>query len=196
MSLSEAEQECFILTVGAQDTSASFVSAFLDFILQNKDVYEMLLSEIQSLEQAGALSHPVAQYSETLTMPYFMACVYETLRLMPSVSMVLPRYAPSGGIYIEGIWIPEDIEIAANPYVVHRNTNIFGFDAEVFRPRRWIDSSPRRLQLMNRYFFAFGYGSRRCLGKNIALFESQKFLMQVSRFLPFPCRGPLSGIKN
>ena len=190
MSLSEAEHECFILTVGAQDTSAAFISAFLDYIIRNPTVYHALLYEIQHHESLGFISSPVPTYDETCALPYFMACVQETLRLSPSVSMVLPRYAPEGGMMIEGKWVPESVEIAANPYVVHRNTDIFGSDAEAFRPGRWIEregdaEDKKRIQVMKRYFFAFGYGSRRCLGRNIALFESQKFLVQVRAQWPW-----------
>ncbi|KAF2233169.1 hypothetical protein EV356DRAFT_534047 [Viridothelium virens] len=50
---------------------------------------------------------------------------------------------------------------------------------------------------------AFGYGSRRCLGKNIALSESQKFVIQLQLLRDFairikgpekPCRTENRGI--
>jgi len=103
----------------------------------------------------------------------------EALRLSPSVSMVLPRFAPEDGIEINGIRIPAKTELAANPYVIHRNKQIFGEDADEFQPERWFDSA--NAKLMRKYMFSFGYGSRRCLGKNIALFECQKFLLQLFR---------------
>ena len=192
MTLEEAEHECFILTVGSQDTSAAFISAFVDHVLQHEDVYLKLIAEILTYERRGLLSEPVVAYDETTQMPYFMACVQETLRLVPSVSMILPRYAPKNGIFIEGEWLPPNVELAANPYIIHRNTEIFGADAVSFRPERWIECSKLELQRMKRFFLAFGYGSRRCLGKNIALFESQKFLLQVGS----PTSAYLRGCKE
>ena len=183
MGLEEVEHECFILTVGSQDTSAAFMSALVDFVLQTPNVLSALLREITSFEEKGLLSVPIARYDETAGMPYFMACVYETLRLSPSVSMILPRYAPKGGLWIGNTWISEKTEIAANPYVIHRNTQIFGPDAEHFRPTRWLED-PERSRLMLKYFFAFGFGSRKCLGRDIAMFESQKFCIQVMRSDP------------
>ncbi len=178
MTLEEVERECFILTIGAQDTMASLMSAFVNHILEDPTIHSKLITEIASFEQRGQLSSPVVRYEETGKMPYFMACLQETLRLSPSVSMILPRYAPTGGVFIGKTWVSEKTEIAANPYVLHRNTDIFGLDAEKFRPERWL-GDPEQVRLMHKYFFAFGYGSRSCLGKNIALFESQKFLVQV-----------------
>lgn len=196
MSKSEAEHECFILTVGSQDTSASFISAFVDFVLQHDEAHQCLLDEIQRSEGQQRLSSPIATYDETSEMTYFMACVHETLRLSPSVSMILPRYSPEGGIFIDNHWIPEGVELAANPYIIHRNMDIFGDDAKEFRPRRWIDCHPAQLALMKKFFLAFGYGSRRCLGKNIALFESQKFLVEVRVRvdLPMCIRNPFANL--
>ena len=187
MSLQEAESQCFILTVSSQDTSAAFLSAFVNYILESPEVGSKLLDEISLFERGGKLSSPVVKYDETVQMQFFMACVYETLRLSPSVSVILPRYAPAGGMNLNGIWISERAEVAANPYVIHRNTEIFGSDADTFRPERWL-GSPDQVRLMHKFSLGFGYGSRKCLGRNIALFESQKFIVQV-------CSTPESMVK-
>lgn len=178
MCLEEVEHQCFIITIGAQDTSAAFMSALINYVLEDSIISSKVLAEIKLLERRGNLSRPVARYDETVNMPYFMACVYETLRLSPPVSMMLPRHAPTGGLYIGETWVSDQTEIAANPFVIHRNKGIFGPDADIFRPERWL-GDPNEVRIMHKYSFAFGYGSRRCLGKNIALFEAQKFCVQV-----------------
>lgn len=40
-----------------------------------------------------------------------------------------------------------------NPYVVHRNKEIFGEDADIFRPERWFE---REEKTMNRYMLQVG----------------------------------------
>lgn len=154
------------------------MSAFIDHTLRNSSAKFKLLEEIDYYNYKGQLSSPVVRYEETTEMPYFMACVQETLRLSPSVSMVLPRYASQGGIYIGETWVPDGTEISANPFVLHRNKEIFGNDAELFKPERWLGNA-ERVRLMQKYFFAFGYGSRKCLGRHLAMFEAQKFCVQV-----------------
>ena len=178
-SLQEAERQCFILTVSSQDTSAAFISAFINYLLEHEDVRSNVCAEILQFEQSQRLSLPIVTYQETVEMPYFMACVHETLRLSPPISVILPRYAPTGGMYVNGVWISEKVELGANPYVIHQSTKIFGLDADNFRPERWLGNS-QQVRLMHRFSFAFGYGSRKCLGKHIALFESQKFCAQVN----------------
>ena len=178
-SLQEAKRQCFILTASSQDTSAAFISAFIDYLLKHADIRSNVCAEIFQFEQSQRLSLPIITYQETVEMPYFMACVHETLRLTPPISIILPRYAPTGGMYVNGGWISEKVELGANPYVIHRNTKIFGLDADTFRPERWL-GGPEQVRLMHKFSLAFGYGSRKCLGKDIALFESQKFCAQVN----------------
>ena len=178
-SLQEAQRQCFILTVSSQDTSAAFISAFINYILEHEDSRSKVCAEILQFEESQRLSLPIVTYQETVEMPYFMACVHETLRLSPPISVILPRYAPTGGMYLNGVWISEKVELGANPYVIHQSTKIFGSDADNFRPERWLGDA-QQVRLMHKFSFAFGYGSRKCLGKHIALFESQKFCVQVN----------------
>ena len=178
MTLEQAERECFLVTVGGQDTSPAFISAFVQRLLANPSILSRLVAEIDEFDAKKRLSSPVASYDETCAMPFFMACVQETLRLEPSASLILPRYVPRGGMVLGGHLVPEGAEIAANPYVIHRDGTVFGPDAELFRPERWL-KEPENIKMMKKHFFAFGYGSRKCLGKNIAMFVSQKFCLQV-----------------
>ena len=177
-SLEQAERECFLLTVAAQDTTAGFIAPLISFIAGDLRVASRLWDEIHTFEVEGKLSSPVVKYEETAEMPYFMACVRETLRIRPPTPINLPRYVPEGGMEIEGRWIPDTVEIGANPHLIHRNRDIFGQDADSFLPERWLDG-PERTHLMDKYDFTWGYGSRRCVGKNIALMDGQKFVLQV-----------------
>ena len=180
LPIEEAERECFILTIGSQDTNSALISAFVNLLLHYPAAYAKLRQEIAECDRNNRLSSPVVKYEETTKMPYFMACVQETLRFAPPVSLALPRHAPAGGMLINDTWIPETTELASNPFVIHRNRDVFGLDADCFRPERWLEEDADRLKKMHKYFFAFGYGSRRCIGKHIALFTAQKFLVQVS----------------
>ena len=47
---------------------------------------------------------------------------------------------------------------------LHNDPSVFA-DPHIFNPRRWLDSSPEQLQRMERSFFVFGYGARRCIGE-------------------------------
>jgi cytochrome P450 len=97
-------------------------------------------------------------------MPYLQACIYEALRMHPAVGMSLPRVVPADGFEIEGVFLPGGVSnmsslssivssysqalqtiIGANPWVIHRQKEIFGEDCETFRPERWLEGDRGQL---------------------------------------------------
>lgn len=188
-SLADAERECFLLTVAAQDTTAGFISPLISLIATNARVLKALRDEILAFENAGRLSNPVARYDEIAEMPYFEACVREALRLQPPTPLILPRYVGKGGMVIDGKEIPEGTEIGANPWVIHRDRGIFGDDVDDFRPERWLEDE-ERVKQMNKYDFTWGYGSRKCVGKYIAMMDGKKFVLQLFREFDISAMNP------
>lgn len=180
LSLEEVQRQCYLFTVAGQDTTAALISAVINEILQRPQVHSKVLAEIEACE----LTSPVVQFDETTRMPYFMACIRETLRIAPPTPIILPRYVSSGGMFVNDIWVPPKTEIAANPYLIHRDERIFGENPDVFRPERWLEDSAQ-IKLMDKYDFAWGYGSRKCIGKSLALLDAQKFCVQVSNSISF-----------
>lgn len=87
--------------------------------------------------------------------------------------MSLPRVVPADGCEINNTYIPGGCVIGANPWVVHRNKEVFGSDVEAFRPERWLKQDTGD---MHRFFFAFGAGARMCLGRNISWMEMSKLI--------------------
>jgi len=66
--------------------------------------------------------------------------------------------------------------------VAHRNVSVYGQDADKWRPERWLEIEANgRGAEVEQYFFAFGMGSRTCLGKNISLLELNKLIPQLLR---------------
>lgn len=137
--LADARRECFLLTVGAQDTTSAFISSLLNLIITNPRTYAAVLKELSEREFSNT-----PNYDEICQLSYFMACVQETLRLAPPVCLPLPRRAPSEGMLLDGIPVGSHAEVAANPYVVHRNTKVYGDDAEAWRPERWLEANPEQ----------------------------------------------------
>ncbi|USW57042.1 Putative cytochrome P450 [Septoria linicola] len=162
------------------DTTAISTRAIIYYLLKNPECKQKLLQELEAKHQQGQLSHPVT-LREAENMPYLQAIMYEALRLHPAVGMSLPRVVPEGGCTIANTYLPAGTVIGANPWVIHRNTEVFGQDVNVFRPERWMKvggsaAEERRVGDMHRLFFAFGSGARMCIGRNISWMEMSKLI--------------------
>lgn len=133
-----------------------------------------LVSEIDTAASAGQLSDPPS-YKEASQLPYLNAVIKESLRIHPSVGLLLERHVPSGGATIPGQYIPGGTKIGINAWAVHYDEVIFPNPKE-FIPERWIENSEEMLREMERSMFAFGAGSRTCTGRNLSLIEMVKVL--------------------
>ena len=168
--------------VAASDTTAAFFCGFVRFVIQTPGVYEKLVAEIDDFDRRGLLDRPVPLFEQVKQMPYFKACHLEVTRFYPSTPMIIPRYVSEGGMNLYGKHAPAGTEIGANPYVIQRDKGVFGEDADEFRPERWLESEDKAAH-MEKHILTWGYGTRICLGKNIALMETYKLMSQVSHTL-------------
>ncbi|KAF9890027.1 hypothetical protein FE257_006707 [Aspergillus nanangensis] len=167
------------LLAGSDTTGISLRSIFY-YLMRNPSTYRKLVAEIDEADAKGALSEYVT-YAECLQLQYLQAVIKEALRLHPAVQMPLERIVPEGGVTVCKVYLPAGTTVGVNPLVIHHNTDVFGADADKFRPERWIESPEAQLKAMERSFLAFGHGSRTCIGKNISILEMGKLVPQILR---------------
>ncbi|KAI4152527.1 MAG: hypothetical protein L6R39_001786 [Caloplaca ligustica] len=180
ITVEEVKTECFVLMVAASDTTAAFFCGFIRYVVQTPGVWDKLVAEIDDFDSRGILDHPVPLFEQVKQLPYFKACHLEVTRFYPSTPMIIPRYVSSGGMDLYGMHAAAGTEIGANPYVIQRDKGVFGQDADDFRPERWLESEERST-FMEKHILTWGYGTRVCLGKNIALMETYKLMCQFFR---------------
>lgn len=131
----------------------------------------------------------MVKYDESLALPYFMACVHETLRRDAPAQTILPRIISGRGLKLpDGEFIPPGTEMGASPYIIHRNESVFGKYPEEFEPDRWLNN-PEQTERMERYSMAWGYGDRVCAGKSYAQMEMQKLCLELFRRFEIRSKG-------
>lgn len=75
----------------------------------------------------------------------------EAMRCHPGVSFPLERVVPEAGAVLCGVHLEAGTIVGINPAVIHHDKSIFGEDAAVFRPERWLESSKEELKRMDRH---------------------------------------------
>lgn len=159
--------------LAGSDTTAIAFRAIIHGLCTNPIAYAKLQQEIDEHDMQGKLSDPVAE-RETRQMPYLQAVIKEGLRYHPSVGMIMERHVPKGGATICGKYLPAGTVVGISPWVISRDSSIYGKDTDCFRPERWLDADLETLKVMERSSLAFGAGSRVCIGKNISLMVSKQ----------------------
>ncbi|KAL2292785.1 hypothetical protein FJTKL_07852 [Diaporthe vaccinii] len=140
--------------------------------------YEKLQSEIDQAFEDGRLSE-MPTFQEASKLPYLDACIKEGLRVYPGAQLSLPRVVPKEGMTLCGKFIPGGYIVGCNAAVVQQDKKIFGEDAASFNPDRWLDHE--RANHMEKCMMAFGFGTRTCLGKNIARIQLYKLSPLIIR---------------
>ena len=120
------------------------MQSFFWLLLNSPKSYEKLLTEIDAAHDSGKLSQ-VISYDEALGLPYFQACLDESMRLRPAVGLNIYRRLPAAGLEINGQHYPGGTEVAVNGWVLHRNKTVFGEDAEIYRPERWLQPDSKEM---------------------------------------------------
>lgn len=140
----------------------------------------------------ATLTHPTPTTHTLLTthLPYTTAFIKETLRLHPpaATARTIPEASaahPALAIPIAGQMTRVDgLRIYPAQYLLHRNPKIWGADALVFRPERWLDAA-YVAALPPGSWRPFERGPRNCIGQELAMLEGKVVLACVARGFDF-----------
>ncbi|KAF9429582.1 Protein kinase alk2 [Podila epigama] len=151
--------------IAGRDTTAQALTWM--FYLMHRDSADKNIVHKLREEIDNVLGDDMPSYETTKAMKYAEACLYEALRLYPSV----PRNIK---VCVEDDVLPNGVEIKKGEFfqwsswTMGRATEIWGPDAKEYRPERWLDgtkNSPTK-------FPAFHAGPRTCLGQQFATIEA------------------------
>lgn len=175
------------------DTTAITLSAIFYNLLRHPVTLDKLRNEIDQAYEDGRLSDPMT-FKETQGLTYLQAVIKEGLRIFPATGLPMQRVVPKEGASLAGRWFKGGEMVGINSWVAHANQDVFGKDAEEWRPDRWLEYEEQgRGAEVEKYFLSFGMGSRMCLGKNISLLEMSKVVPLLFRKFDFELEEGLRG---
>jgi cytochrome P450 len=158
-----------IETSGAgADTTSIAMRSCLYYLGQNPAVLSKLRDEIDAFHQSQESPDKIITYHQASGLPYLGAVIKEATRLFPSINFMLPRHAPPD-FEVQGYRIPSSVQVGISPIAQNRDRAIWGEDADVFRPERWLEDEEHAKFLESHNMLWGGSGPRSCVGKNIAL---------------------------
>ncbi|OTA56064.1 putative cytochrome P450 [Hypoxylon sp. EC38] len=165
--------------IGAgSDTTAIALNTIVYYMYRDKRILGRVRKEIAFLPAKPS-------FHEVQKLTYLQAVIKESLRIQPAVGTPLWREVPKGGAVVCSQFFPEGANIGVNVWVAHHNQEVFGADADEFRPDRWLNAAPSQLGIMEQTLSPFGFGSRTCIGKNISLLEINKVIPALVRGFDF-----------
>ncbi|TQV94417.1 hypothetical protein V2A60_002552 [Cordyceps javanica] len=169
----ELRSQLINILLAGRDTTASTLGWFFYTMGQarHQHIYKRLREAI--LEEFGTYRNPKPITFEGLkNLTYLQWCVNETLRLYPIVPMngrsaVKDTVLPVGG-GPDGrspILVKKGQDVGYSVHVMHHRTDLWGADADEFRPERWEKRKP------GWDYLPFNGGPRICIGQQFALTE-------------------------
>jgi cytochrome P450 len=133
-------------SIAGSDTTATAIRSTMLLIATSPKNYTKLQLEIDKAIANKAISSPITD-AEAKHLPYLQACIKEGLRLWPPITGLMPKVSLIDDV-INGQRVPAGTKVCWCAWRVFRNTEVFGEDAGIFRPERWLEADEEQLKLM------------------------------------------------
>ncbi|PHH89475.1 hypothetical protein CDD83_5995 [Cordyceps sp. RAO-2017] len=150
--------------IAGHETTSGLLSFLFFELLQNPEVLRRAVEEVDSV-----IGKEPVTVDHLGQLPYIEACLRETLRLWPTAPGI--GLEAKGDQVLNGEYQIKDKEsIRILLYRLHRDPDVYGPDAEDFRPERMYEDNFAKLP--PNCWKPFGNGSRACIGRPFAWQEA------------------------
>ncbi|KAI8624126.1 putative N-alkane-inducible cytochrome P450 [Xylariaceae sp. FL1651] len=171
----ELRNETLHVLLAGRDTTGCLLGWVLYFLARYPNVYEKLRNTV--LERFGKNQ---ADFRSLTHVQYLQWIINEVLRVVTVIPMneriaLRDTTLPIGG-GPDGkakVFVPEGTQVLIPLYAMQHRKDLWGEDADEFRPERWETHKP------GWEFIPFGAGARKCLGQQ---FGRQEVSYVISRF--------------
>ncbi|KAK3687933.1 cytochrome P450 [Podospora appendiculata] len=206
----EAETEATLQIMAGSDTTVTALRSTLLFIITNPVIYAKVQKELSSLyptpDANSPKYQPVISDLAAQKASYLLACIRESIRLLPpSYAMLQKEVPPQGDMLPDGRFLPGGTRVGTCVYGILHSTAIFGPDASIYRPERWLEDGDKGSSASARSRYrrmtqaadiVFGSGRYQCLGKTVAMLELRKTLATILHRYEITVTNPMNPIVN
>lgn len=185
LSENDCVTEATLQIVAGADAVATILRCTMLMLISNPAAYRKLQEEVDGEVQRKCEVGRLVKSADAAQLPYLQAVIKEGTRAFPPATDFATKQIPPEGdvVEIEGqsIALPGGARVTNAAWSMMHRKDIFGEDAEAFRPERWLEASGDRLTRMNKTVdLIFGYGKYQCLGMSLARIEINKAMFEVS----------------
>ena len=185
--------ELLNILLAGRDTTASLLSNFWFELANRPGVWGRLRREVDSQD-----GEPPT-FEKLKDMKYLRAVLNESLRLYPivpendrqaEVDTVLPVGGGEDGK--SPVFVKKGQLVHWSLYTMHRRKDLYGEDAEEFKPERWLDEGGKKGLRVGWEYLPFNGGPRICIGRRCSTSLSSLFSLFLVFFFSFsfPKSGP------
>ncbi|KAH9857461.1 cytochrome P450 [Lenzites betulinus] len=184
------------LMLAAMDTTSNALARILSLLAEHQHVQQKLREELVVARDDGTGSLRDLDYDEVMNLPYLDAVCRESLRRYPPITVVmreasrdavLPLSAPIRGIngeMMDSIPVTKGTEIYTDVLASNCNKDLWGNDAEEWKPERWLSKLPKPLVDapnvgVYSHLMTFVGGSRACIGFKFSQLEMKVVLASL-----------------
>ncbi|KAJ7643629.1 cytochrome P450 [Roridomyces roridus] len=153
------------------ETTASGLSWTLWLLANDQESQRRLREEVTPVYKAN----PRPDYRTLKSLVWLDCVVNESLRVLPPVPQTM-RMADTTD-YIDGVLVPKGTLLNIPIRAINTWKQVWGEDAEEFRPARWLDLPKAYNSTFS--MFSFITGPHGCIGKTMAVSEMKAVLVAV-----------------
>ncbi|KAE9556750.1 hypothetical protein FO519_000156 [Halicephalobus sp. NKZ332] len=167
LTTDEVVSMCQVFLLAGYDTTATSIA----YVIHNLATYPEVQKKLQTeIDEYGVSEEP--SYDEIQKLKYLDAVVKESLRLHPLAARASARECMESTT-LGDINVDKGVQVVADVFSIHYSKEIWGPDAHVFNPDRWLTEEKRHPMA----WIPFGAGPRTCVGMRLAYLEEKNFLI-------------------
>ncbi|CAJ1335055.1 unnamed protein product, partial [Effrenium voratum] len=153
--------------LAGQDSTAAAMASCLCYLCDNPECKEKLLREIDEVVGQGEVA-----WEHLGKLQYLDWCIKETLRLMPPAAATIRQSTKDQ--LLGSFFVPKKVTVLVNMVALHYDTDLWGKDADSFKPERWEKGQPHKFA-----YLPFAFGPRACIGREFTLMEQKVTMVKL-----------------